>query len=257
MARPGRPPSRSWSRPARPRWSPYAVHAAAGDPGRSRPSRRAGPVCRTRGRSWSRSPWPPRPRRPDQRWLDLCAGPGGKAALLAALAAGRGAAAAGRRTAGAPGRPGAPPPAVPPGVLGVVTADGTRPPWPPARSTGCWWTRPAPASAPSGGAPRRAGAGAHRPRRARTAPAGPAVLGARRRPPGRRGRSTRPAPRCWPRRPAWSPPCWRAGDDVDLEDARAAAARRTRLRRPAARHRAAVAAPARHRRDVPGPAPPS
>lgn len=28
---------------------------------------------------------------PDERWLDLCAGPGGKAALLAALAAGRGA----------------------------------------------------------------------------------------------------------------------------------------------------------------------
>jgi 16S rRNA (cytosine967-C5)-methyltransferase len=29
---------------------------------------------------------------PDERWLDLCAGPGGKAALLAALAAARGAA---------------------------------------------------------------------------------------------------------------------------------------------------------------------
>ena len=28
---------------------------------------------------------------PDERWLDLCAGPGGKAALLAALAAERGA----------------------------------------------------------------------------------------------------------------------------------------------------------------------
>src|SRR3954451_16213053 len=28
---------------------------------------------------------------PDERWLDLCAGPGGKAALLAGLAAGRGA----------------------------------------------------------------------------------------------------------------------------------------------------------------------
>lgn len=28
---------------------------------------------------------------PDERWLDLCAGPGGKAALLAAVAAGRGA----------------------------------------------------------------------------------------------------------------------------------------------------------------------
>ena len=67
---------------------------------------------------------------PDVRWLDLCAGPGGKAALLAALAAGRGAGLLAnerlphradlvRRTLrGADG------------VLGVVTGDGTRPPWP-------------------------------------------------------------------------------------------------------------------------------
>ncbi|MCZ4498186.1 MAG: rRNA cytosine-C5-methyltransferase [Marmoricola sp.] len=66
----------------------------------------------------------------DERWLDLCAGPGGKAALLAAIAAERGAGvlanerqqhravlvAQGVRAAGA-------------GVLGVVTGDGTRPPW--------------------------------------------------------------------------------------------------------------------------------
>ena len=67
---------------------------------------------------------------PDLRWLDLCAGPGGKAALLAALASGRGAGVLAnerlphraelvRRTLrGADG------------VLGVVTGDGTRPPWP-------------------------------------------------------------------------------------------------------------------------------
>lgn len=65
----------------------------------------------------------------DERWLDLCAGPGGKAALLAALAArsGAGVVAAERQhhrsglvagtLAGADG------------VLGVVTADGTRPAW--------------------------------------------------------------------------------------------------------------------------------
>ena len=67
-------------------------------------------------------------------WLDLCAGPGGKAALLAALAGERGATvlAAERqphrallvrqalRAATA-------------GVAGVVTADGTRPAWPPGR----------------------------------------------------------------------------------------------------------------------------
>jgi 16S rRNA (cytosine967-C5)-methyltransferase len=68
----------------------------------------------------------------DQRWLDLCAGPGGKAALLAALAAGRGArlvanevqphrAELVRRTlAGAEG------------VEAVTVEDGTSPPWPSA-----------------------------------------------------------------------------------------------------------------------------
>jgi 16S rRNA (cytosine967-C5)-methyltransferase len=66
----------------------------------------------------------------DQRWLDLCAGPGGKAALLAALAADRGArlvanepqphrAELVRRTlAGAAG------------VEAVTVGDGTSPPWP-------------------------------------------------------------------------------------------------------------------------------
>ncbi|MCW2759686.1 MAG: rRNA cytosine-C5-methyltransferase, partial [Nocardioidaceae bacterium] len=70
----------------------------------------------------------------DDRWLDLCAGPGGKAALLAALAAQRGArllaverlphrarlVASGTR-------------AVRAGLAGVIAADGTRPAWPPSR----------------------------------------------------------------------------------------------------------------------------
>ena len=67
----------------------------------------------------------------DDRWLDLCAGPGGKSALLAALAAGRGAhllaaerqphrAQLVRRATAAASR----------GLLGVVTADGTAPAWP-------------------------------------------------------------------------------------------------------------------------------
>jgi 16S rRNA (cytosine967-C5)-methyltransferase len=67
----------------------------------------------------------------DARWLDMCAGPGGKSALLASIAAGRGAQVlaaerqvhrAGlvrRATAAAAG-----------GLAGVVTADGTRPAWP-------------------------------------------------------------------------------------------------------------------------------
>ena len=66
----------------------------------------------------------------DQRWLDLCAGPGGKAALLAALAAARGALLVAndrlahraelvrRALADAPG------------VEAVTVEDGTTPPWP-------------------------------------------------------------------------------------------------------------------------------
>jgi 16S rRNA (cytosine967-C5)-methyltransferase len=67
---------------------------------------------------------------PDRRWLDLCAGPGGKAALLAGLAAERGARLVAaekqqhraelvrRALRGADG------------VEAVVVADGTAPPWP-------------------------------------------------------------------------------------------------------------------------------
>ena len=54
---------------------------------------RDAPRSRTRAPSWSPSPSPPSPvdgRRTEQ-WLDLCAGPGGKAGLLAALALDRGA----------------------------------------------------------------------------------------------------------------------------------------------------------------------
>ncbi|WP_310529415.1 transcription antitermination factor NusB [Nocardioides sp.] len=66
----------------------------------------------------------------DERWLDVCSGPGGKAALLAALAARQGArvlanesqhhraklVVRGTRAAAS-------------GLSGVVTGDGTRPPW--------------------------------------------------------------------------------------------------------------------------------
>ncbi|MDT0201507.1 transcription antitermination factor NusB [Nocardioides sp. AE5] len=69
----------------------------------------------------------------DEQWLDTCAGPGGKAALLATLAGQRGAAllAAERQphraalVARATRRSGA-------GLAGVVVADGTRPAWAPA-----------------------------------------------------------------------------------------------------------------------------
>ncbi|MGL5823269.1 MAG: RsmB/NOP family class I SAM-dependent RNA methyltransferase [Nocardioides sp.] len=69
---------------------------------------------------------------PDTRWLDLCAGPGGKAALLAGLATGRGARLLAadkqphrvelvRRALGGD--------RLVPGVLDVLVADGTRPTW--------------------------------------------------------------------------------------------------------------------------------
>ncbi|QCX27305.1 RsmB/NOP family class I SAM-dependent RNA methyltransferase [Nocardioides jishulii] len=68
----------------------------------------------------------------DERWLDLCAGPGGKSALLAALAAQRGAKVLANESQhhraqlvqrGVR--------SVRDGILGVVTGDGTRPAWRP------------------------------------------------------------------------------------------------------------------------------
>ena len=73
-------------------YSPYAVRMAGGDPGQLAAvrDRRAGvqdegsQLCAL---ALAAAPLEGR----DERWLDLCAGPGGKAALLAALAADRGA----------------------------------------------------------------------------------------------------------------------------------------------------------------------
>jgi len=115
------------------RWSPYGVVLGSGDPS-SVPAVAAGRagvqdegsqlVALALSRAGVEGP--------DQRWLDLCAGPGGKAALLAGLAAGRGARLVAnerqehraglvrRALAGAEG------------VEGVVVADGLTPPWAPA-----------------------------------------------------------------------------------------------------------------------------
>jgi 16S rRNA (cytosine967-C5)-methyltransferase len=66
----------------------------------------------------------------DERWLDLCAGPGGKTALLAALAAQRGARVlANERQHHRAGLVRAGTRAAVDGMLGVVTGDGARPPW--------------------------------------------------------------------------------------------------------------------------------
>ena len=69
----------------------------------------------------------------DARWLDLCAGPGGKTALLAGVAGERSARVLAaerlehraRLVASSTARAGS-------GLLGVLTADGRRPPWPAA-----------------------------------------------------------------------------------------------------------------------------
>ncbi len=66
----------------------------------------------------------------DQRWLDLCAGPGGKAALLAALAAERGARVlAHERQPHRAALVASALRALPAGSVDVVTGDGTRPAW--------------------------------------------------------------------------------------------------------------------------------
>lgn len=65
----------------------------------------------------------------DERWVDLCAGPGGKAALLAALAAERGAALTGVELHHHRARLVARAAAAGPGLAGVVQADATRAPF--------------------------------------------------------------------------------------------------------------------------------
>jgi 16S rRNA (cytosine967-C5)-methyltransferase len=66
----------------------------------------------------------------DELWLDLCAGPGGKAALLASLASQRGATVlANERQEHRAALVAGSTRAVEAGLLGVVCADGTRPAW--------------------------------------------------------------------------------------------------------------------------------
>jgi 16S rRNA (cytosine967-C5)-methyltransferase len=123
------------------RWSPFGVAMDSGDPagipevrqGRAAVQDEASQLAAlalTRAEAGPAGPGRGAPDG-DRRWLDLCAGPGGKARLLAGLAAGRGArllAADVRehrarlvRAATAPA-----------GAAAVVVADGTRPAWRPA-----------------------------------------------------------------------------------------------------------------------------
>ncbi len=112
------------------RFSPYGVHLASGDPGAVPAVAEGRAGVQDEGSqlvalALAAAPLEGR----DDRWLDLCAGPGGKAALLAALAIERGAAVVAnerqshRASLVARAVEGAP------GVLGIVVADGTRPPY--------------------------------------------------------------------------------------------------------------------------------
>jgi 16S rRNA (cytosine967-C5)-methyltransferase len=72
--------------------SPYAVHLPGGDPGDLEPIRDNRAAVQDEGSQLSALALAGAPLEgPDARWLDLCAGPGGKAGLLGALAAQRGA----------------------------------------------------------------------------------------------------------------------------------------------------------------------
>ncbi|QLE71184.1 rRNA cytosine-C5-methyltransferase [Streptomyces rectiverticillatus] len=113
------------------RWSPYAVRLAeGGEPGALEAVAEGRAGVQDEGSQLVALALASVPLEgPDARWLDGCAGPGGKAALLGALAAERGAALlasekqphrarlVGRALAGNPG------------PYQVIAADGTRPPW--------------------------------------------------------------------------------------------------------------------------------
>jgi 16S rRNA (cytosine967-C5)-methyltransferase len=111
--------------------SPYAVQLSSGDPGEVAAVREGRAGVQDEGSQLVAAAFAGAPLAGrDTRWLDLCAGPGGKSALLAALAGQRGARLlASERlehraalVAGATSRSGA-------GLLGVLSADGTRPAW--------------------------------------------------------------------------------------------------------------------------------
>jgi 16S rRNA (cytosine967-C5)-methyltransferase len=136
---------------ARPgRWSPYAA-LADGDPGRFDAVRQGRAGVEDEGSQLvalgfaqaggavgglsTVSPWPGpaerSPAAPPPLWLDLCAGPGGKAALLRGLAAAAGARLIANEAAPTRARLTAQALRAYPGPAAVVAADGRRPPWRP------------------------------------------------------------------------------------------------------------------------------
>jgi 16S rRNA (cytosine967-C5)-methyltransferase len=126
------------------RWSPYAFTLKSGDPA---PLIESGAAAvqdegsQLAALALTRTPVTPRTGRPEnqnqgdtERWLDMCAGPGGKSRMLYGLAADSGAtlvaaelhphrAALVADALSRAARPGTPPPE-------VIVADGTHPAWP-------------------------------------------------------------------------------------------------------------------------------
>ncbi|MFB7500504.1 RsmB/NOP family class I SAM-dependent RNA methyltransferase [Streptomyces sp. NPDC056161] len=115
------------------RWSPYAVRLTeGGEPGAIAAVREGRAGVQDEGSQLVALALASAPLDgPDEKWLDGCAGPGGKAALLGALAAERGAVLLAAEKQ--PHRAGLVANALDgnPGPWQVVTADGTRPPWRP------------------------------------------------------------------------------------------------------------------------------
>ncbi|MFC9508963.1 RsmB/NOP family class I SAM-dependent RNA methyltransferase [Streptomyces sp. NPDC057002] len=115
------------------RWSPYAVRLTeGGEPGAIEAVRDGRAGVQDEGSQLVAIALANAPLDgPDRRWLDGCAGPGGKAALLGALAAERGATLLASEKQ--PHRAGLVAKALEgnPGPYQVITADGTRPAWRP------------------------------------------------------------------------------------------------------------------------------
>ncbi|WP_416478654.1 RsmB/NOP family class I SAM-dependent RNA methyltransferase [Streptomyces sp. LKA04] len=115
------------------RWSPYAVRLSeGGEPGAVEAVRENRAGVQDEGSQLVALALANAPLDgPDRRWLDGCAGPGGKAALLGALAAERGAFLLASEKQ--PHRAGLVAKALDgnPGPYQVITADGTRPAWRP------------------------------------------------------------------------------------------------------------------------------
>ncbi len=113
------------------RWSPYAVRMAeGGEPGALEAVRESRAGVQDEGSQLVAAALAAVPvEGRDSRWLDGCAGPGGKAALLAALAAERGATLLAAEKQPHRARLVERALAGNPGPYQVITADGTRPPW--------------------------------------------------------------------------------------------------------------------------------